>query len=193
MATNFTNPVTYTVTAADASTQDYTVTVTVAAAAIGQSYGGGRIAYILQSGDPGYVAGQTHGLIAATVDQSDPDYGTKWWNEVYTDTGALDTALGTGLANTDKIITSQGGTPTDYAAGLARAYAGGGYTDWYLPSLDELNKLNINHEVLNFTYHWAYWSSSEAATNYAWYRVIGGGSGNQGKETKLMVRAVRSF
>ena len=59
-ANDFTSPVTYTVTAADGTTQDYLVTVTIAAAplAIGEAYGGGVIAYILQ-GDPGYVPGET--------------------------------------------------------------------------------------------------------------------------------------
>jgi hypothetical protein len=37
--------------------------------AIGDAYGGGVLAYILVDGDPGYVPGETHGLIAATADQ----------------------------------------------------------------------------------------------------------------------------
>jgi len=51
-ANNFTDPVTYTVTAADGTTQPHTVTVAVAAAglAIGDAYEGGVVADILQPG-----------------------------------------------------------------------------------------------------------------------------------------------
>ena len=105
---------------------------------IGSSYQGGKVAYIFISTDPGYVAGETHGLIVSPADVSTGFSGIRWSNGTNTTTGATGTAIGTGKANTDTIISKQGATTTSYAAGLARAYNGGGYTDWYLPSQDEL-------------------------------------------------------
>ena len=200
-AHNFSSQVTYRVTAANASTQDYTVTVTVAAAVIGQSYGGGKIAYILQDGDPGYAAGQTHGLIAAAFDQDD-GAGIMWAILAWQSTavpGGTGTAIGTGPANTDKII-AQNGAGSTYAAGLARAYAGGGYLDWYLPSKDELNKLHISHVAIGGFAYTYYLSSSEFDPDpaYAWAQIFGSGaqSGEQNwgdKYRAMKVRAVRSF
>lgn len=46
---------------------------------IGDNYGGGKVAYIFRQGDPGYVAGQTHGLIAAKGDLS---YNDTWNNSL---------------------------------------------------------------------------------------------------------------
>jgi hypothetical protein len=161
---------------------------------IGDVYQGGKVAYILQVGDPGYDATIQKGLIAATTDQST---GIRWYNGSYTTTGATGTAIGTGLSNTNAIIASQMETATSYAAGLARAYAGGGYTDWYLPSKDELNKLYLNRTAIggfaaDITF--AYWSSTENANLFAWVQSFY--SGSQSLDTKddtYNVRAIRAF
>lgn len=134
--------------------------------AVGDSYGGGKVAYIFVSGDTGYISGQKHGLIAATEDQS---AGIQWYNGSFTRTEATATALGTGLTNTNTIIAAQGPTATNYAAGLARAYNGGGFSDWFLPSKDELNKLYLNKNTIGgFWPADYYWSSSEDSFYYAW-------------------------
>ena len=132
---------------------------------IGQSYQGGKVAYILVSTDPGYDPNTQHGIIAATTDQIG---GLQWYNGSYTSTGATGTAIGTGLSNTNTIIASQGGTATSYAAGVARAYTGGGYADWYLPSKDELNKLYLSRFDIGGYVTDAYWSSSERNNINAW-------------------------
>jgi hypothetical protein len=162
------------------------------ATTIGDAYGGGKIAYFLQPGDPGYVAGQPHGLIAATADQS---AGIQWYNGSNVATGATGSALGTGSANTDAIISAQGATATDYAAGLARAYRGGGHTDWYLPSRDELNKLVLNQAAIGGFSTEYYWSSFEFGANYAWYERFSDGSQFYWDKSSVLfrVRAVRSF
>jgi hypothetical protein len=143
------------------------------------------------SGDPGYDANTPHGLIAATSDQS---LGIMWYNGSNTTTGATGTAIGTGLANTNTIITSQGATSTSYAAGLARAYTGGGYSDWYLPSKDELNQLYINRVAIGgFTSNY-YWSSTEATQFYSWRQNLNDGTqGTLGKSGEMYVRAIRTF
>jgi hypothetical protein len=135
---------------------------------VGDVYQGGKVAYILVNGDPGYDATTQHGLIAATSDQSRKITWDRLTGDFYsyqgTNRGAIGTAIGTGFSNTSNIIASQGGTASSYAAGVARAYTGGGYTDWYLPSKDELNKLYLNRVAIGgfiSNSNGLYWSSSE--------------------------------
>ncbi len=157
--------------------------------AIGQSYQGGKIAYILKSGDIGYIAGQTHGLIAAPTDQS--TY-IVWHNGSYITSDAYGTAIGTGLANTNTIVAYQG--TGSYAAYICYNLVLGGYSDWYLPSRDELNQLYLNQSAIGgFVSNW-YWSSSEYSSSKAYELNFSNGSMiSYDKNDPIYVRAVRSF
>ena len=166
---------------------------------LGDFYGGGVVFHLFVEGEIGYVAGETHGLIAAVADQMS---SIRWYRGDYVTTGATGTAVGTGATNTDAIIAVQGGAFTYYAAGFARAYTGGGYTDWFLPSKDELNKMyeNIGQgnvlglgNVGNFANNY-YWSSTESDYGNAWGQNFSSGfQDNYDKGYSDYVRAVRAF
>ncbi|MFH0975591.1 MAG: hypothetical protein V1874_07380 [Spirochaetota bacterium] len=166
---------------------------TAANMTIGMDYRGGKLAYILQAGDPGYDVNVPHGLIAAATDQSG---GINWALAAYQSTsvpGGTGWTLGTGSANTNNII-AQNGEGSAYAAGLARAYNGGGYSDWYLPSADELNMLYLNRGLIGGFNSSYYWSSSEYFADGARIQYFGDGTQLGGnKNNYWQVRAARSF
>ena len=166
--------------------------------AIGDSKEGGKVAYILQVGDPDYDAATPHGLIVATEDQSKFIAWAKITSNlsaVNPITGAIGFKLGTGLYNTNKIVASLGAPTASYAAGLARTYTGGGYSDWYLPSKDELNKLYLNRKAIGGFADEYYWSSTESGRDDATAQNLTNGSQfvNPRKNYKYYVRAVRAF
>ena len=201
-----TNGVTYTftVTATNAIgtsvVSDDSNSVVPVAPIVGDFYQGGVVFYIFQSTDTGYVVGETHGLIAAVSDQIP---GIRWHNGTDFVIGTTGTVIGTGAVNTATIITAQGGLETSYAAGLARAYNGGGYTDWFLPSKDELNTMYTNRATINttasansgsnFTTNY-YWSSTEHSISKVHTQMFSDGSQTvDRKQNTCSVRAVRAF
>jgi hypothetical protein len=113
---------------------------------------------------------------------------------------AQGTAIGTGEANTAAIVAAYGARDPyndtgDYAARLADQYAYGGYSDWFLPSQEELDLMYKNKDVIEgFASAW-YWSSSEDGADAAWSQDFGTGRqyvSNAG-DTSDRVRAVRAF
>ena len=91
----------------------------------------------------------------------------------------------------------------NYLVSLARAYTGGGYTDWFLPSKDELNKMYTNRATINTTATAnsgivflpnRYMSSTEEDENTNWGQVFGNGAQSAiNKSQEKAVRAVRAF
>lgn len=166
------------------------VTVSAGSTTVGSTFGGGVIAYIYVAGDPGYVSGEVHGLIAAPSDQST---GIQWGcYSTTTMVGGTSTALGTGAANT-AIVSAACGAGT--AARLCADLVLNGYSDWYLPSRDELNKLYINRSSIGgFTGTGVYWSSSEYNAASAWAIAFAtGATFLNNKFNADHVRAVRAF
>jgi Protein of unknown function (DUF1566) len=157
---------------------------------IGEKFGGGIVFHVTKDG--------LHGLIAATSDQSTgQSTGIRWGQYTVADTDSTGTAIGTGLSNTNYIIKEQDSTEapapkTSYAAGLARSYRGGGYTDWYLPSKDELFKL---YEKRFGSFERYYWSSSLENHEFAWIQNFEDGSQQDAKvdQEYIHVRAIRAF
>ncbi len=126
---------------------------------------------------------------------------TEWNNKVWDargqKMGGTSTRIGSGKMNTEKIVNylnRHGGSGK--AAQLCDDLSYGGYTDWFLPSKDELDLMykNLHRKGLGGFADGTYWSSSEGINHSAWYQYFG--SGRQGTHLKnldLRVRAVRAF
>ena len=118
-------------------------------------------------------------------------------------------AIGTGRANTTAIVNSCG--QSVIAARICDDLVLNGYSDWFLPSKDELARMYLIEEEIggfhtspysNLTDH-SYWSSSTTCTetnsscpNRPWSQFFDGGgfqSNSQISCPNMHVRAIRAF
>ena len=186
---------------ATSSTISLTVTYTIG----DTGPGGGKIFMTLSTG--GNTTGKYFESALGTWN-SGSDINNRWCNNtsLAIGTSAQGIAIGTGQANTNAIVAAcSAGAAVD-----ARAYAGGGLSDWFLPSQAELQEMYTQRTTIGgFTTltqlyggsgtTQSYWSSSEAASPYnpATQAIpvafSNGGGDNYGKIYGFNVRPIRMF
>ena len=161
---------------------------------IGEQFGGGVIFHLFKD-----AQGVEHGLI---VDKTDLSTSQVWSNIQTTLIGASAQSFLDGLSNSNAIIGQAGHTSS--AASLCLNSTNSGQSDWYLPSIQELNMLWNNYytvarsisQIAGATqlYNADYWSSSEVNASRAWFFdfAYGNAYGNN-KYATYYVRAVRAF
>jgi hypothetical protein len=151
---------------------------------LGQDTLGGIVFYIYIGSD-----GNQHGLIV------NKNESTAQWQSSGTATNA--TRSWDGAYNTGLMTSSP-------AANYVNGLTDGGFTDWYLPSIDELsilwhNRFHVNNALnaggftlLSNTAF--YWSSTEGnALNALIFNFGHGSTGSSSKSNTYSVRAVRAF
>jgi hypothetical protein len=160
--------------------------------AFGDFYQGGIFFYLLKPGDVGYVQGEVHGLLAATIDQGNLQWGCTGNNIITAD------AIGSGMNNTALIATNC--SENNIAAKVCNTLSLNGYNDWFLPSRGELQLMYQNLHQNGFGDFSSvpgandYWTSSQFNNVSAWYRSFGANTQNTGSKTgSLRVRAIRKF
>ena len=165
------------------------------ALAIGDTHQGGIVFYLYASGG---------GLIAALSDSLTGDTVAPWGCYSDTITGANGIEIGTGQQNTIDILA--GCSQASIAAIICDTLTLGGYSDWFLPSKEELNEMYLNlyiqglgSFVVNSGIGSArYWSSTQYNRNSAWTQQFydtstDGFQAENGKDNLGYVRAIREF
>ncbi|MBR9853924.1 MAG: DUF1566 domain-containing protein [Algicola sp.] len=155
-------------------------------------YGG--VIFWVDPADNGY------GLVSAITDQST---GATWGCQGTLISGTS-TSFASGETNTAAIIA--GCATPGIAADIAVNTTTEGYSDWFLPSWNQLNAMYANKAIIDatatanggtaFPASMFYWSSSESNSDTAWavYFDTGSGGGyNKGASANFRVRVVREF
>lgn len=137
---------------------------------VGETFGGGVVFYTWSGG--------THGYIVTLS----PVSTTKFWGY----SGLLGTSnlIGTGRNNTLLINNAwTGDTAARYCTGLTWS----GYTDWFMPSKDEL----IEVRKIGLVSNWCMSSSENASTSYTLIGLTKNASATKDKAFQLF--AIREF
>ena len=182
-------------TATDGTLTWTSLTTQTATHSIGESFGGGIVFYVWDNG--------RHGLIAATSNLSFGGTTAFTWGPTANYVMAIRNGINAGMSNTERIIMKQGAGIGNYAAMVAAHYqfggnGWGGYGDWYLPSIYELQLLFKQKIVVGgFTNTTYVWSSTEADDKTAYTLNFFSTGGTVQAEPKNLnprsVRAIRSF
>ena len=147
---------------------------------LGQSYAGGIVFHVDGTG--------LHGLVVTPTDLGYLPWGCQGTNV------STSTAFGTGATNTAAILASCG--EASFAAKTADSLSLGGYTDWFLPSLGELDlvRTSLFAQGLGSLAAGVYLSSSQNGPDYYSILYFPNGNGwNEQKSRGNAVRAVRAF
>jgi hypothetical protein len=117
-----------------------TISIFGAALAVGQPYLGGIIAWLDVTGDTGIIVQQNivGGELLARFENV-------WSTPDNTDTGAIATGWGFGTSNSNDIVAN---TTTSLALSILNDTYGG-YSNWVMPSLDDMDNILTNGVTLN--------------------------------------------
>ncbi len=140
--------------------------------AIGDVREGGIVSHIFQPGEQGYVEGEVHGIITAPVDVV---FESQWGCQGVA-VGGTSVEVGRGRTNTERVLAFHNNLPDYYnnptqchpnnngsvGARVALEFSSGGYDDWFMPSLLEMEYLYKNREQIGGFTSTEYWSSCES-------------------------------
>lgn len=158
--------------------------------AFGDFFQGGLLFHIFQPGEAGFVQGETHGLIAAPIDQGNFEWGCSGTSISTSEN------IGNGQANTQAIVASCGQSNT--AARTCDNLSLNGYNDWFLPSSGELQLMrqNLHQNNVGSFNNALYWSSHQFSPSTAAainFNLSGTSLRNDLKELSFRVRSIRKF
>ena len=157
---------------------------TVPAYILGQDLEGGRVYQINPDGSSGRIAGPI-------------DLTGIWGCPGAVINGLVDDE-GAGQANTTKILAVC--AVANSAAKICNDYSVGGYSDWYLPSRADMQKINeVNYDVQALGQAWiipfgiSYWSSSQCSATEGRILTVATGHSCGTKDQSKAIRPVRDF